>query len=202
MAPWGRSPGRFIELWPGIPGIAYFVGTVSGNLYAALDDNLADASLGAAAPTLNTTGNLAMWPTTVELFADAFRKTVGDTTGAIYTVISSQPYCYRFNYTNSADGDTYSSSFMAMAGSYTGRWLYVKGPGAGKVDIYVDGVSVATAVDLYAGSNTYNHVLNISSFNLAYNGWHKVEIVVNGHNASSNAYNCTFTKLTLLGPVA
>ena len=127
-----------------------------------------------------------MYPHSVNLF-----PTECIATSALTYSISSSQYYGLYAYIPSAsanDGDVYAYTCMLEKGTYTLKYIYLKGTTCGKVDIYVDDVKVVSALDLYAASTTYNQISTTTSIAVTYSGRHDVHFVINGKNASSSDY--------------
>jgi hypothetical protein len=109
-------------------------------------------------------------------------------TRASYTYDTNQNYIYTALQDPAADGDSFTNSFILKAGTYT---LHILGAGElnnGKVDWYVDNVSIATGQDWYDTGPTYNVYKTVSSVSIVGNGRHVLKGVINGKHASSIGY--------------
>lgn len=102
---------------------------------------------------------------------------------------SSRLYGGDFTNTSAADGDKFTSNFRCPAGTYTLRFNAGKNTDGGIVKVYVDDVQVGNA----GGYDTYSDpkdVLNIEEITgIAIGaGEHELKFVLDGKNASSEAY--------------
>lgn len=111
-----------------------------------------------------------------------------------YPYDSHQNYIYTAIVDPSANGDSFSHSFMLKAGVYN---FYVFGAGElnnGKLDWYVDNVLFASGQDWYETGSTYNVLKTISGVSVVGNGRHVLKGVINGKNGSSIGYYLPLNK--------
>lgn len=141
--------------------------------------------------TIDTSGGSATYPKRATMWADEFNTSVA-VTRAHDTAQNYSTYIYQ---NSPADTQEYTSSFMLVGGTYNLSILAVKYPDGGKFDVYIDGATVGTTQDLYAGSGTYNVVLTLSSITVTGDGYHTLKLKVNGKNASSTNYYLYCTKV-------
>lgn len=112
-----------------------------------------------------------------------------------YPYDANQNYIYTAIVDPSADGDSFSQSFMLKSGTYT---FHVFGAGEinnGKLDWYVDNVLITSGQDWYdAGGATYNVRKTVNNVSVVGNGRHVLKGVVNGKNAGSIGYYMPLNK--------
>jgi len=122
------------------------------------------------------------------MFHDQSLVTVGS--GAITrTVTSSQSYGFVAVKASAGNGDKFSHGCMLAAGTYTFKALGTTASGRGKLDWYVDGTKItSTPQDWYSASTVYEVEMSVASVTISTSGYHKVEGLVNGKNASSSGY--------------
>lgn len=131
-------------------------------------------------------------PKTAVMWHDQSIKTVGN---AFTTVIdAAQPYGYVTYQSAAANNDEWTNGFMIRAGTYTIKILGTTDADRGKLDVYIDGVSVSTANDFYSASTTRNVIKSISSITVT-DGYHTFKGKVNGKNGSSSGYLMPLTKI-------
>lgn len=122
------------------------------------------------------------------MFHDQSLVTAGSGAIARY-LTTSQSYGFVAIKASASDGDKFSHGCFLRAGTYTFRALGTTASGRGKLDWYVDGSKItSTPQDWYSGSTVYEVEMSVSSVSIATSGWHKVEGLVNGKNASSSGY--------------
>jgi hypothetical protein len=105
-----------------------------------------------------------------------------------YPYDANQNYIYTAIVDPSADGDSFSQSFILKGGTYT---FHVFGAGElnnGLLDWYVDDVLIASGQDWYDTGSTYNVQKTVSNVSIVGNGRHVLKGVINGKNASSIGY--------------
>lgn len=112
-------------------------------------------------------------------------------------VASTQPYNYWASQSASANGDSFSHSFVVAEGTYTLSILGRHHTSAGRVDWYINDVLIASAQDWYAGSTAPNIVKTVPDIVIAEGGRHVLKGVVNGKNGSSSGYDLYLTKYWL-----
>jgi hypothetical protein len=131
-------------------------------------------------------------PTRGQMFGDELTLLAGT---ALATSVSGNAfYCFftvHGTYPNSASAGW---NFLCAAGDYTFYVTYLKSNVSGIVDFYIDGVAVATGLDCYAASTTWNQVYSIAVAGLTA-GRHTFKYIINGKNASSSAYAFGITKV-------
>jgi len=98
---------------------------------------------------------------------------------------------------NANDLDEFTWHFTIKSGStYSINLLGITATNCGKTDLYIDGVSVATAIDWYSGSTTNNVEKTASGITLT-EGAHILKVKVNGKHASSTDYRFLITQITI-----
>lgn len=88
---------------------------------------------------------------------------------------------------DAADGDAFSLSFWLKAGTYTMSVLGQHEVNNGKIDWKIDGSTVVSGQDWYAAA-TANNIIKTASVTVSGNGYHKLDGVINGKNASSSDF--------------
>lgn len=126
------------------------------------------------------------------MWADEF--TPGASCASITTTIdAAQNYAFYSNCADNADGDDFTTSFSLAAGTYTVYVLGVTFNNRAILDWEVDDVSVETGQDWYSAGVVAGAV---KTFPITVtDGYHKLEGIVNGKNASSSAFIVTLTKI-------
>lgn len=188
------------------------VGTVLVTGTVAIGDRLASSTTAtraiaqkinsfATALTANASGNGTVTaildkitvPNTVTIWADEVVTTV--------TIVrdflnAGYPYAtYTYNTAaNAADGDEYRYYFSLAAGTYTLYELGIAISTNGKLDLSIDGVSIATGQDWYAAS-TASATKTVASVVVPTSGNHVLLLKVNGKHASSTDYSVYLTKI-------
>jgi hypothetical protein len=140
-------------------------------------------------PTYNNTTSRPFYP------SYCFVSPYGIQTRATMTLLlgTGGPIEFPFNFrrqTNPADaidGDTYVIPIFLAAGIYTLIIHSIKSTDKGKVDLYFDGTSIATGVDIYAGTAAY-FAITVTTVTVSTSGHHQLVIIINGKNASSSDY--------------
>lgn len=116
------------------------------------------------------------------------------TGGALTRVHNASQDFSHYAYQNpAANGNTFTTSIMLRAGTYTLSVLGITANNKGKIDWYVDDVLQISGQDWYSSSATYN-VVKSGSITVVGDGYHILKGVVNGKNASSSAYQMWLTE--------
>jgi hypothetical protein len=124
---------------------------------------------------------------------------VKDASGApvtmvINTTASQVQYGHHASLPSRANGDRYQCNMLLEAGTYDFSVYYVKSPYSAIMDLYVDGVAVATGLDTYhASTNTYDNLTVYTGISVPTTNYHLVEWVVNGRNAGASDYRALVT---------
>ena len=136
----------------------------------------------------------AEFPTRATMWHDESTITVGNA----FTLAIHNPQMHNFyKFQNlAADGDTFTNSFFAEAGTYTLSALGVRDPNSCKVDWYIDGTVTVSGQDWY-NAGVGNDFVQTASVTVTGDGYHTFKGVVNGKNASSGGYNLYLTKYWL-----
>ncbi len=119
-----------------------------------------------------------IWLDEVNIVAGAALVTGTDTL-SVYNIGNNQ--------SASAIGDSWSGSCFIRSGAYT---LYILGnlqSNAGIMDIYLDGVLVASGIDWYSVATVRNTIKSVS-FTVPTDGRHTIHAIMSGKNAGSSAY--------------
>jgi hypothetical protein len=167
-----------------IPGNFKLAGTQSDNLSQSFIDSVADAALGAVAPTVNTTGSVPAVDRLGHIMGD---EMLSDGTGSWSPTVvdASQAYGFRAVFNPGADGAALYGRVWLDAGTYTFKYMGTSSTNRAKTDIYLDSTAIASGLDWYAASQTYNVVKTASAIVVATPGYHHLRIVLNGRNASN-----------------
>lgn len=96
-----------------------------------------------------------------------------------------------------AINDKFSHGFLLDAGTYDFTGLGVMQVDSGQVDWTLDGVTIATNQDWYAGV-TFNERKTVSGVVVASSGWHVLTGLVDSKNASSSDYLLRLTKMAFI----
>jgi hypothetical protein len=104
-----------------------------------------------------------------------------------YANVSTEPYCGYFYQSVAANGDTWTQGCYLAADSYTLRVCGRTHAYGGKLDVYLDGVLIASGMDWYTVTAGYV-VKTIANVVVAFSGWHVVQGVINGRNGSSSGW--------------
>lgn len=115
------------------------------------------------------------------------------------TVSSSIAYCFYAAQSTGANGDEWTQSFVLGEGTYTLYLLGIVDTDCGKVDIDLDGSTIATAQDWYGGSAAAA-TKSVAGVSIGANegGRHVLTVTVNGKHASSSGYKIKITKIYLV----
>jgi hypothetical protein len=100
-------------------------------------------------------------------------------------VDASQAYGFRAVFNPGADGAALYGRVWLDAGTYTFKYMGTSSTNRAKTDIYLDSTAIASGLDWYAASQTYNVVKTASAIVVATPGYHHLRIVLNGRNASN-----------------
>ena len=131
---------------------------------------------------LDAAGNVGVWsvgPTITVVRAQENASSVGYS-GAWTRKSSSKASAGAFRQTKAA-GASVTFTFTGRDVSFFAR----SGPNAGKADIYIDGVKVASGLDFYAASANWKRVMFAASF--LGNGPHTVQIRVLGTKSAASS---------------
>lgn len=168
--------------------------TVANNTTVSYTDNIADAELGAALPAENLSESNFLFPTSHQVFGTGFVKSPS----ATYAWNTSDNFYFQgaaYDGTH-ANFDTYKTGFMLKVGTYTLRMYYAKNSACGKADMYLDGTALTTALDFYSGGTVA--IYTNTSVVVDEDGWHELELVVNGKNASSSGYQLRISLVEMI----
>ena len=100
-----------------------------------------------------------------------------------------------YQYQNTpADGDEIQGGFYLKAGTYD-LWLYyLSGAARGIIDIDIDGVNVIAGIDMYSAIGNYHSQVS-NSVTVTGDGFHTINVRVNGKNALSAGYQSLFYRI-------
>jgi hypothetical protein len=96
-----------------------------------------------------------------------------------------------------ADGDTFTQTFLLKVGTYTFSFFGMTKNDCGKVDITLDGTSIATAQDWYSLAVARNVQKDVAAVVVAASTRHTLQVKVNGHNAGSSGYYVRLTYIAV-----
>ena len=175
-------------------GTAYLLlATLADNTTTSYTDNIADASLGAAAPGVNLTGSSPLFPVKAlvrwKVDAKSNRKAAG-VAGAWEDTSSGAvaPWgFYGYSTATGANGDWCEFDVFLAPGTYTMLVHYARSSNGGKMDFYENNnpTPFATAVDYYlSGSEKI-----VTGCVLTGSGVNHIRTRINGKHASSGGYN-------------
>lgn len=119
------------------------------------------------------------------------------TGGATKTLNTGQRYASYAIPTTTTVNNQASYTCMLQKGTYTLDLLYIKSSAGGQVDIFVDGVEVASNIEMYAAAATYNQVSSTASISVTYNGLHTIILKAGSKHASSSAYATYHTNIVM-----
>ncbi len=83
------------------------------------------------------------------------------------------------------------------AGTYTLKYLYVKGVNQGIHTWIVDGTHLGTTVDAYAAATSYNNLASITGISITETGKHILGVTSITANGASGGYTVGFSGLAL-----
>ncbi len=199
QGPWGTSARQIYMTMAG--GTQYYLAlTIADNHYpaGAYTVDIADASLGAAAPQFDTSGSRPLFPRSDMVFCYQFNLRKSGTLVAL--PINNSANQVRFGFfinlstANADDGDRYECGMYLEEGTYIFSFYGVTNNNAGKIDLYIDGVSVSSGHDLYTAAAGYDYTFDTGeTISVIGSGYHLIEWVVNGKNASSSDYRVLMT---------
>jgi hypothetical protein len=134
-----------------------------------------------------------LFPKRATMWHDWALATTGNAIAAVN--ISTQNYALASYQNPPANGDTFTHGCLLAAGTYTLKILGITDPSYGKIDWYLDGVSIATGQDWYsAGALVKNVVKTVANVSVVGSGWHILRGTVNGKNGTSTNYYIALTK--------
>jgi len=128
------------------------------------------------------------------MWHDQSIKTVGNAFAT--TIDAAEAYGFYTFQNTPANGDTWENGFICAAGTYGFKFLSYTDNNRGKLDVYIDASLIGT-IDQYSSPAVKNQVLSITGIVLT-DGYHKLQGVVNGKNASSSSYFIALTKIWLV----
>lgn len=136
-------------------------------------------------------------PTRAEMWHDTSIVTVGN---GLLTYVGTSTHSYvvlAYQYV-SANGDTFTQSFVLASGTYTFRVVGRIGPDHGRIDWYIDDVKVISLQDWYNATYVYDTIKSVGSIAVSGNGRHVLKGTINGKHASATAYGMLLTKMSLI----
>lgn len=177
----------------------FLVATIGDNTTTTYNDDATDASLSATTiPTVNTTGSRPAFPKNATLWAKDFISSIG--ANYVPEAVDNQQLYFTRSQTaavDSADGDKLTAGVYLEAGTYTIKTLGVTQDNRGIMDYYLDNVLVENGQDWYSGAIVRN-VIKTFSVTIPTSGYHILEMVIDGKNASSSDYVFSFTYVMFL----
>jgi len=191
--PWGTKTRRIYRTKADETEPYYFVGEVMNNVTTTFVDDLADEELEEYLIENNSTGSKPLMPARAFL---PWLHPKGDTSKV--TISTSQRLTFFGEPNTITNGFVSFESVYLAKGTYTLFVCGVKATNCGKLDWYLDNVSIATGQDWYASATTYNVVLTIANVQVMTNGLHILKFVVNGKHASSSSYRWTISYIEFI----
>lgn len=113
------------------------------------------------------------------------------------TVQTSHAYNMLFYQNTAANGDQWHQDVLLAAGTYTLKLFGATNNNAGKLDLSLGGVAIATGQDWYSASLTLNTTKTVTGITVSEGGRLTLQGTVNGKHASSSSYSIYLTKLFL-----
>lgn len=195
IGPTGTAARKIYRTVAGDTGDYYLVAAIEDNTTTTYTDTMADGSLGAAIPKINTTEESALLPVKAlvrwEVDVKSNLKAAG-VKGAWNSYGSvAGPYAfvsYGADAANSNNGDWFEFDVYLAPGTYTMLVHHSRNTNRGKLDFYENDAATpfASGVDLY-GSAVAAEVV-VTGCVLSGYGVHHIRAVVNGKNGSSSDY--------------
>jgi hypothetical protein len=133
-------------------------------------------------------------PTRASLWHDEATVIAGNAIAV--TIDTGQVGNFYARQNTSTNGDSFSQSFFARAGTYT---LAVEGQNNannGLIDWYIDNVQVVSAQDWYAAAPAKN-IIKTATVTVGGDGYHVIKGLINGKNGASGGYNMDLTRYWL-----
>lgn len=137
---------------------------------------------------------MAIYPTRAEMLHENSIVTVGNGISLTHNAVHDYGV-FAFQNT-SANGDTFTHSFLLAAGTYTLSALGVTDNYIGKIDWYIDDVKVVSLQDWYSENLTLNVRKAVGGISVSGNGRHVLKGVVNGKTGSD--YFILLTRMSLI----
>ena len=190
----GRKIYRTIAGAADIPANYKLLTTIANNTALTYLDIIADASLGADAPTNNTTGCMPVYDRVSGIMGDEMLCSSGSLNLRFDAL---QRYGLRMsNGVTAANGDEFYGRVWLEPGTYTLNYLGFTQNINAKTDVYLDGALIASAIDWYSASGVYNVLKTQASVVVATPGYHHLRVKVNGRNAgNTTGWNVDTTKI-------
>ena len=143
-----------------------------------LDSTVADADLGSPLPLVNLTSSRPQFPKQVTMgtsFVSNATLTITATGVALLLATSAA---------NANNGDYLDSDTgLLESGTYTVYIHARQETTAGKFDVYLDEVSIATGLECYAAASAA-FLITIPNVAVVGSGYHKLRLKINGKHAS------------------
>lgn len=201
LGPWGTMQRRIYRQGP------YNVSDTPFYLLATLNDNITtiytdDGSVTPdttiTVPDIDASGSRPLLPRSSLKFAHemlTFTAAMAPMTSALsITTLQTQ---FGFALLNApgdaANGDRWQSEMWLEAGIYNFLVHGIKASSFGMFDLVVDGVGASLGNDAYAAATTYDVDWTAASVPVVSNGYHLIELVVDGKNAASAGYRLEIT---------
>ena len=138
----------------------------------------------------------ANMPARATMFHKESLVTVGN---GLTTALAPTQYHTSVSYQSAAaDGDTFTQSFVMIAGTYSFVCIGQTRTAGGIIDWDLDGTGIVTGQDWYSGVNTANVIKTVAAITVVGNGRHVLTGTVNGQNGSSSDYVIYLTKMYFL----
>jgi hypothetical protein len=110
---------------------------------------------------------------------------------------SLDDFAHRAGQTLAADGDTFTHQFFLAAGVYTLNALGMTNANSGRIDWYIDGVTVVSLQDWYSAVDAHN-VIKTAAVTVVGGGQHVLKGVVNGNTVPSGGYYVRLIAIALV----
>ncbi len=171
--------------------IFYLVATIEDNTTTTYADTIADADLPDIFPPLiNYTSARPQLP------KQGFAPALSFVSNATLTITATGvALLLTTSAANANDGDYFDSDVWVDGGTYT-VYIHMRSETtAGKFDISLDEVSIATGQEGYAASAA-NMLITIAGVVVVGGGYHKLRLKINGKHASSSDYTMNLYSVT------
>lgn len=119
---------------------------------------------------------------------------------ALGVIDAAQIHAHFARQSPAVDGDSFTQSFLLMAGTYTFRVIGRSDPDNGMIDWYLDNTLFAAGDDFYSAATTRNVTFEHTVV-VATSGYHVLKGVVNGKNVLSTAFVIRLTTFSFIPAV-
>ncbi len=195
IGPAGTVGRKLYRTVAGDTGNHKLLATIANNTDPSYTDNIADANLGADAPSVNLSGARPLFPRQALRMAGEAKANSALT----LTIDTAQVLNTYWVQATPLNSDNLEWAVWLEAGTYTVDIYGITGTDNGILDWYLDNVSIATGQDWYAASAVKNTKKSIASVTVTGSGYHTLKAVVNGKNgsAASPYYKVKLTMVSL-----